>query len=129
MPEYLSKEWLEHGKKLINSDEEFQKIARNFSASFLHVVLNPPGGKPLDYVSIFENGKCIDVFHGRIENPTFKITATYDDWLSIHLGKVNFINLVLQGRLLFEGELDATIDYNHLIMAMMNMFPKIPTRI
>ncbi|MHA1143865.1 MAG: SCP2 sterol-binding domain-containing protein [Candidatus Helarchaeota archaeon] len=127
MYKYLSKEWLEQGKNLVNANAEFRKIAGKFSASFVHIVLNPPDGQNLDYVSVFKDGRCIDVHHGTMENPTFRITADYKDWVSLHQGKANIINLVLTGRFSFEGNLDDTIDYNHLIIAMMSIFPEIPT--
>jgi putative sterol carrier protein len=124
MYKYLSKEWLECGRQLINQDEEFKKLAGTFSATFYHEVLDR---QELNYVSVFKNGHCQDVYLGSIENPTFKISAKYEDWVALHRGDANIINLVIQGRINFEGNLNGKMDYNRLVVSMMSIFPKIPT--
>lgn len=127
MYKYLSQEWLDYGKDLINKDAKFKEIAGVFSATFFHEVLNAPENQVLNYVSVFKNGHCENVYLGSIQNPTFKISGTYEDWVALHRGEANIIKLVMQGRLSFEGTLDGQTEYNKIIIAMMELFPKIPT--
>ena len=87
MVKYLSKEWLELGMNAINADPEIQEAAKNLTATFLHVINNVPGQQePIFFVSEYKDGIVTEMKMVKIDNPTYKLIANYEDWKLFHSG-------------------------------------------
>lgn len=127
MPKYLSKEWLELGRNAINGNEEFVKVAKGFSASFLHTVSKTPAGGTLYYWSKFENGKCAGVGLGKIDNADFGFEAAYDAWVKIHKGEIGIIRAVLTRKLKMKGSLLKAVKYRKMAGLMSRVIAGVET--
>ena len=126
MAKYLSEEWLELGRKAINSHKGLAEIARGLNAVFLHTVLDAPGGT-MYYWSRFEDGRCTTVELGSVEQADFKLSASYDTWVKIHRGEMGIIRAVLTRRLKMKGSLLKAFRYRKMTGVMSEVIASIPT--
>ena len=106
---YLSQEWLDECRRLINEDDSLQKAARGkFSATFQHDVTGVPaalGGQDIAFYSIFEDGRSLDIRLGTIYSPEIYLAADYRTWERIHKGEAGMVSSALLGRLEFKVRL------------------------
>ncbi|MHA1299218.1 MAG: SCP2 sterol-binding domain-containing protein [Candidatus Helarchaeota archaeon] len=128
MVKYLTKEWLDLGMNKINADPEIQEIARNLTAIFLHVITDVPGReKPIYFTSEYKNGIVTEMKMENVENPTYRLTAKYDDWKQFHSGKLNFMDFVWKGKLKVEGQFPQGINIAKMIDKLSKIIASMPT--
>jgi len=125
---YLTKEWLELGKKAINADGEIRNAAKNLNAVFLHVVTDVPGRKdPIYFTSEYKDGIVTEMNMENIDNPTYKLTAKFDDWKQFHSGKLGFMEFAWKGKLKIEGKFPEGINIGKLIAKLSLIIAHLPT--
>ena len=128
MVKYLTKEWLEAGMIAVNADSEIREAAKNLTAIFLHVVTDIPNSNDnIYFMSEYQNGIVTEMKIEKIENPTFILTAKYEDWKEFHSGKLNFIDFVWKGKLKVEGKFPQNINMPKLIEKLSQVIASIPT--
>lgn len=128
MVKYLTREWLEAGMNAINEDQEIQETARNLNAIFLHVVTDVPNNdENIYFTSEYKNGIVAEMKMEYIENPTYKLTAKYEDWKLFHSGELNFMDFVLRKKLKIEGKFPTGINMAKMIEKLSKIIANIPT--
>ena len=128
MVKYLSKKWLDLGMHAINADPEIREAAKNLTASFLHIINNVPGQKePIYFVSEYKDGIVKEMKMEKIENPTYKLTANFEDWKLFHSGKLSFVDFAWQGKLKVEGKFPQGINIGKIIDRLSKIIAKLPT--
>ncbi|MFX0135055.1 MAG: SCP2 sterol-binding domain-containing protein [Candidatus Hodarchaeota archaeon] len=128
MVKYLTKEWLEAGMNAINADPEIREAAKNLTAIFQHVVIEVPNSaENIYFTSEYEKGIVTRMKMENHKNPTYKLTAKYEDWKQFHSGKLNFIDFVWKGKLKVEGKFPQDINIPKLIEKLSKIIANIPT--
>ncbi|NVM05038.1 MAG: SCP2 sterol-binding domain-containing protein [Candidatus Helarchaeota archaeon] len=128
MVNYLTKEWLEAGMNAINADTEIREAAKNLTAIFQHVVTEVPNNaENIYFTSEYQNGIVTEMKMENNKNPTYKLTANYEDWKQFHSGKLNFLDFVWKGKLKVEGKFPQDINIPKLIEKLSQIIANIPT--
>jgi hypothetical protein len=104
MAKYLSREWLELGKQAVNRNVDFRKIAKDMNLTIYHVIEGVPERGTIYFWSTFKEGECIEVKLGRKEAADFTLTAPFTIWKSIHAGRLEITQAVLEKMLRVEGK-------------------------
>ncbi|MHA1263726.1 MAG: hypothetical protein ACTSRS_00670 [Candidatus Helarchaeota archaeon] len=104
MSQYLSEAWLELGRKAINANTEFQRIAKGMNLIISHKIIEVPTKGVVWFWSRFEDGKCVEVKLGEHKNPHFILSGTYSIWRQIHEGKLDLLLAVLEKKLQIIGK-------------------------
>jgi len=91
---FPSEEWLKGLEAKLNSDEKYAEIAKNWEGD-LFFFIEPDGNlkEQLTFYLDLWHGKCRKVEYkpqpGVYPNPTFTLTATYNNIAAILSGKLN----------------------------------------
>ena len=59
-PRFYSKEWIEHLQKLTQTNEEYMKKTKGFTAKYLFVVTDDPDGNDIKVLYEFRDGKMVN---------------------------------------------------------------------
>lgn len=104
MAKYLSQEWLEVGKRAVNGNEDFRKIAKGMNLTIYHVIEEVPNRGIIYFWSTFRDGECIEVNLEKKEEVDFTLTAPFTIWKQIHEGKLEITLAILEHMLQVEGK-------------------------
>jgi putative sterol carrier protein len=107
---FPSEEWLQGLENKLNTDPRYNEIARNWEGDLLFFI--EPNGNLKERLTFY-----LDLWHGtcrKVEykpapesyaNPTFTLTASYQDITSILTGKLNPMTAMMTSRLKVKGSL------------------------
>lgn len=107
---FPSEEWLKGLETQINSDAQYNEIAKNWEGDLFFFV--EPDGNLDERLTFY-----LDLWHGtcrKVEykpqpdshpNPTFTLTASYKDLTSILTGKLNPMTAMMTSKLKVKGNL------------------------
>jgi len=101
---YLSQEWLDLGKKAVNENEEFRKLAKGMNLTINHVITDVPQRGTVCFWSTFGDGECIEVKIGKKSDANFTLIGSFDVWKQIHSGSTELVQMVLEKKLQVEGK-------------------------
>lgn len=107
---FPSEEWLKGLEARINSDERYRDIARNWEGDLFFFI--EPEGNLKDQLTFF-----LDLWHGACRgvaympdpeshpDPTFTLTASYDNITAILSGKLNPMTAMMTSKLKVKGSM------------------------
>jgi putative sterol carrier protein len=107
---FPSEEWLRGLEAKLNSDENYANIARNWEGDMLFFI--EPEGNLKDHLTFY-----LDLWHGvcrKVEyqpaaeshpNPTFTLTASYNNITAILSGKLNPMTAMMTSKLKVKGSM------------------------
>jgi putative sterol carrier protein len=107
---FPSEEWLQGLENRLNTDTRYNEIARNWEGDLLFFI--EPNGNLKERLTFY-----LDLWHGtcrKVEykpapeaysNPTFTLTASYQDITSILTGKLNPMTAMMTSKLKVKGSL------------------------
>jgi putative sterol carrier protein len=107
---FPSEEWLKGLEVKLNTDQKYADIARNWEGD-LFIVIEPKGNLK-ELLTVY-----LDLWHGtcrKVEynpavsaypNPTFTLTANYDDIKNIVTGKLNPMTAMMTMKLKVKGNM------------------------
>jgi putative sterol carrier protein len=107
---FPSEEWLKRLETKINSDQRYAKIARNWEGD-LFFFIEPDGNlkEPLTLYLDLWHGKCRRVEYKpqpeSYPNPTFTLTATYENITAVLAGNLNAITAMMTSKLKVKGSM------------------------
>jgi len=107
---FPSEEWLQGLKTKLNSDARYSEIARNWEGD-LFFLIEPEGNLPekLTFYLDLWHGTCrIVEYQPPAEshpNPTFTLTASYNNITSILTGKLNPMTAMMTSKLKVKGSM------------------------
>ncbi|MBU1671996.1 MAG: hypothetical protein KKF41_07920 [Actinobacteria bacterium] len=95
---YLTQEWLDESKSVLNSSELVKAAGRGtFTGSFQHFVTDLPACCPPEsaaFYSRFADGRCEEVWLGAIDGADVTFTGPYSAWKRIHSGQASIVTSV-----------------------------------
>ncbi len=110
MAVFPSEEWLMGLEQKINSDERYAEIAKNWEGDlFFHI---EPAGNLKEVLTFY-----LDLWHGKCRkaeykpdastypNPTFILSASYNDITSVLTGKMNPMTAMMTSKLKVKGSM------------------------
>jgi predicted lipid carrier protein YhbT len=100
MPKWLSQDWLDHTKKLAETQPE----RPGASARMQYVVTGGPEGD-IHYYWVLENGKLLESQLGDLPDAEVTLTQTYEDALKIQKGELDANAAFMQGRIKVTGNM------------------------
>ena len=107
---FPSEEWLKALETKINSDQRYAEIARNWEGD-LFFFIEPEGNlkEPLTFYLDLWHGRCRKVEYNpqpqAHPNPTFTLTASYNNITAILSGKMNPMTAMMTSKLKVKGSL------------------------
>jgi putative sterol carrier protein len=107
---FPSEEWLKGLEAKLNSDEKYAGIAKNWEGD-LFFFIEPDGNlkEQLTFYLDLWHGKCRKVEYkpkpGVYPNPTFTLTATYNNIAAILSGKLNPMTAMMTSKLKVKGSM------------------------
>ena len=107
---FPSEEWLKGLEAKLNSDEKYAEIAKNWEGD-LFFFIEPDGNlkEQLTFYLDLWHGKCRKVEYkpqpGVYPNPTFTLTATYNNIAAILSGKLNPMTAMMTSKLKVKGSM------------------------
>src|SRR5712692_10517121 len=101
MPKWLSQDWLDHTKKLAETQPE----RPGASARMQYVVTGAPGGGDIKYYWILENGKLAESQLGELADAEVTLTQTYEDSVKVQKGELDANTAFMQGRVKVTGNM------------------------
>lgn len=107
---FPSEEWLKGLEAKLNSDEKYAEIAKNWEGD-LFFFIEPDGNlkEQLTFYLDLWHGKCRKVDYkpqpGIHPNPTFTLTATYNNISAILSGKLNPMTAMMTSKLKVKGNM------------------------
>ena len=107
---FPSEEWLKGLEATVNSDTQYRDIAKNWEGDIFFII-EPAGNleERLTFYLDLWHGTCRKVDYkpepGSYPNPTFTLTATYNDITSILKGKLNPMTAMMTSKLKVKGNL------------------------
>jgi hypothetical protein len=104
LSQYLSKEWLELGRKAINAHEDFRRIARGMTLIISHRIRGVPGRGEVYFWSRFQDGECSEVQIGEHPDPQFLLSGGFAVWEQVHRGKLEILQAILEKKIQVEGK-------------------------
>ena len=100
MPKWLSQDWLDHTKKLAETQPE----RPGASARMQYIVTGGPEGD-IHYYWVLENGKLLESQLGDLPDAEVTLTQTYEDALKIQKGELDANAAFMQGRIKVTGNM------------------------
>jgi putative sterol carrier protein len=107
---FPSEEWLKELEAKINSDQRYAEIARNWEGDLFYFI-EPEGNlkEPLTFYLDLWHGRCRKVEYNpqpaAHPNPTFTLTATYNNITAILSGKMNPMTAMMTSKLKVKGSM------------------------
>ena len=107
---FPSEEWLQGLEKKLNTDPRYNEIAKNWEGDLLFFI-EPDGNlkKRLTFYLDLWHGTCRKVEYQpaaeSYPNPTFILTASYNDIASILQGKLNPLTAMMTSKLKVKGSM------------------------
>jgi putative sterol carrier protein len=107
---FPSEEWLQSLENKLNSDSRYHEIAKNWEGDLLFLI-EPDGNlkERLTFYLDLWHGSCRKADYkpelGAYPNPTFILTASYNDISSILLGKLNPMTAMMTSKLKVKGSM------------------------
>ena len=107
---FPSEEWLKGLEEKLNSDKKYADIAKNWEGDLFYLIL--PEGNLKEQVTFY-----LDLWHGTCRkaeynpspeshpNPTFTMTAAYNDITAILSGKLNPMTAMMTNKLKVKGSM------------------------
>ena len=107
---FPSEEWLKGLEEKLNSDEKYADIAKNWEGDLVFVI--EPEGNLKEQVTFY-----LDLWHGTCRkaefnpsaeahpNPTFTLTASYNNITAILSGKLNPMTAMMTNKLKVKGSM------------------------
>jgi putative sterol carrier protein len=107
---FPSPEWLQGLEQKLNSDAHYHEVAKNWEGDLLFFI--EPEGNLKERLTFY-----LDLWHGTCRkidyqptaesypNPTFTLTASYDDITAILLGKLNPMTAMMTSKLKVKGSM------------------------
>ena len=124
-----SKEWWDKAMEIVNSDEEYYKLAKNINKSYTFKVLAEPENGINENIIMgykIENGKMTD--HWENERPTdFVISGPYKVWYQIIKGKLGPVKAMTMRKLKVKGSLPEMLKYNKATLRWVDLLRTIET--
>ncbi|RLI80979.1 sterol carrier protein [Archaeoglobales archaeon] len=115
MPKFFSQEWIDKFVEAINSNEEYEKAAKDWEGDFLFVV--EPDGE-------LEEPKYayIDLYHGKaregyvVEDPSqvktaFEFSGKFSDWKKLLAGEIDPIKGLVTRKFKLKGNMAMVMRY------------------
>jgi len=99
---FLSKEWAEEVKNILQSNEQMKSAAGSMNARIQQVITGPDG--ETRYWFIIENGQT-DLGLGDIDNPDATITQDYDTAAALSKNELTGTAAYMSGKLRVSGDL------------------------
>jgi len=109
-PVFPSEEWLKGLENKLNTDERYAEIAKNWEGDLIFFI--EPAGNLKELLTFY-----LDLWHGKCRgveykpaasshsNPTFSLTASYDDITAILTGKLNPMTAMMTMKLKVKGSM------------------------
>ena len=107
---FPSEAWLKGLETKLNSDQRYAKIARNWEGD-LFFFIEPDGNlkEPLTLYLDLWHGKCRRVEYKpqpeAYPNPTFTLTATYENITAVLAGNLNAVTAMMTSKLKVKGSI------------------------
>jgi putative sterol carrier protein len=107
---FPSAEWLNELEAKLNSDAKYAEIAKNWEGD-MFIMIEPKGNlkDPLTVYLDLWHGKCRKVEYNpaasAYPNPTFTLTANYDDIKDVATGKLNPMTAMMTMKLKVKGNM------------------------
>ena len=107
---FPSEEWLKGLGSKLNSDARYGEIAKNWEGDLFFFI--EPGGNLKDQLTFY-----LDLWHGKCRkveyaprpesypNPTFTLTATYENITAVLSGNLNTMTAMMTSKLKVKGSL------------------------
>jgi putative sterol carrier protein len=124
-----SKEWWDKAIEIVNSDEEYYRLAKDIHKRYTFKVLaEPENGIDENIIMGYqiENGKMTD--HWKDNRPTdFVISGSYKVWYQIIKGKLGPIKAMTMRKLKVKGSLPEILKYNKATLRWVDLLRTIDT--
>jgi putative sterol carrier protein len=107
---FPSEEWLKGLEEALNSDQQYSEVAKNWEGDLFFKI--EPTGNLKEELTFY-----LDLWHGQCRkaeykpdpsahpNPTFTLTATYDNITSILTGKISPMTAMMTMKLKVQGNM------------------------
>ena len=107
---FPSKEWLTGLEAKINSDEHYAEIAKNWEGDlFFHIEAEGNLKEDLTFYLDLWHGKCRKAVYkpdaSAYPKPTFKLTSSYSNIVSVLTGKMNPMTAMMTMKLKVQGNM------------------------
>ncbi len=135
LPRYWTPEFVEHFVEAINSDDEFQDTAGDFSKTVELRCLDTPGGEDVSATYTFENGQVVDVDLWIDDAPSEQMreeevdtgvvmaraTAAYDVWVRMDKGEMGAAEALASPDYQIEGSMMQIMSNMGVFRGMMSV--------
>ncbi len=125
-----SPEWLEKAKEIINSDAEYEKLARNINNTFtFYIKKEPQNGINEDIIIGYkiEYGKLTE-FWTEKRKTDFEISGPYGVWVKVFNNEMGPVKALTMGKLRVKGSLPKLLKFNKATLRFVDLLRQVPTR-
>lgn len=131
---YLSRQWVEEGRRRVQGHPLFLARTKGIRASILCVVHDSPDHVDDVFYIDFDDGEILDLyagtfteFHERDASPDFVVEGEYDTYVSIQEGRLTQATALMKGRLRLKGSLFKALKHMRALEAVTQILSEIPT--
>jgi putative sterol carrier protein len=106
---FLSPEWVETAKTIVQNELDPLKDLKSVTTSFIFVVTNiPPGGTTMSLYFSVANGELVEMMTeprdlSSQKKAEFVVSGNYDTFVQIVKGEMSVVGALLKGRVQFKG--------------------------
>lgn len=131
---YLSKRWIEAGRRLVEGDPRFVSRTRGIRASILCVVHESPAHADEVFFIDFDDGEVKDLYAGSLQEferrgvkAVFTVEGEYDTYVAIQQGHLAQSTALMRGRLKLKGSLFKALKHMRALETVTEILREVPT--
>lgn len=134
MAKYLSRQWVEAGRKTVENDPRFKRHTEGISASILCIIEEQPAHADEVFYIDFADGHIRELYSGprqefekRHAAPTFAVYGDYETFREIQTGDLSQSTALMRGRLRLKGSLLKALKYMKALDSVTDILRETPT--
>ncbi len=131
---YLSKRWVDAGRRLVEGDPRFVSRTQGIRASILCVVHESPEHADDVFFIDFDDGEVKELYAGSLQEfeqrdvkPDFTVEGAYETYVSIQAGLLAQSTALMRGRLKLKGSLFKALKHMRALEAVTEILRDVPT--
>ncbi len=131
---YLSREWVEAGRRRVAGHPLFLARTKGIRASILCIVHESPEHVDDVFYIDFDDGQVKEIYAGPLDEfekrplkPLFVVEGEYETYVAVQEGRLTQATALMKGRLRLKGSLFKALKHMRALEAVTQILSEIPT--
>lgn len=131
---YLSREWVEAGRRRVEGHPLFVARTKGIRASILCIVHESPDHVDDVFYIDFDDGQVKELYAGSLAafekrglSPVFVVEGEYETYVAVQEGRLTQATALMKGRLRLKGSLFKALKHMRALEAVTQILGELPT--